>query len=179
MLNRHSLVMYIMRAASLLCFVPGEKKSFIAINVKRYIFRLYFALIWYLSICLVRGFVLLLSATKPTSWKVARACWGSDPQCNKYKLECPSGQTINLGSSMYGTKTELLACQYGVSNCAVASACCFYNASDKLTPFSYADMTIMSLNCFGKQFCEVNAPRLGVSPFSSYVLVNYTCSESK
>ena len=123
---------------------------------------------------------LLSAATSPpTAWKIARACWGSDPQCNKYKLECPSGQTINLGESVYGTKTELQACLFGVSNCAVASACCFHNASDKLTPFSYADETILSQNCLGKQLCEVNAPRLGVSPFSSYVLVNYTCSESK
>ena len=96
-----------------------------------------------------------------------------------YKLECPPGQTIALGTSVYGTKTELQACQFGVSNCGIASACCFYNASDKLTPFAYADNTILSQNCLGKRFCEVNAPRLGVPPFSSYVLVNYTCVDSK
>ena len=133
----------------------------------------------YSKLLIITNRLLSAATSQPTAWKIARACWGSDPACNKYKLECPPDQTITLGEAVYGTKTNLQACQFGISNCAVASACCFRNASDKFTPFAYADTTILTQNCLGKRLCEVNAPRLGVPPFSSYVLVNYTCSGSK
>ena len=54
-----------------------------------------------------------------------------------------------------------------------------YNASDKLTTFSYADGTRLVQNCEGKSMCEAAAPRLAVPPFSSYVYINYTCSDGR
>ena len=116
--------------------------------------------------------------TLASTWNVSTACFGSDFHCSNYKLECSPNQEISIISASYGTKQDLPACISGVSDCIVGAACCVFNASDRLTPFSYADNTRLNQNCKGRSMCEAAAPRLGVPPFSSYVYINYTCSNS-
>ena len=130
---------------------------------------------WILSAChsLFTG-----SAYDTAQWQSETACYGADYHCSRYKIECKPKQKIALGSMQYGTKSAVPECLFGVSDCTkTAIICCTRNVTDTLTPFSSQDVANVTENCEGKVTCEGWAPRLTTTPYSIYVIMNYTCVE--
>lgn len=90
---------------------------------------------------------------------------------------CGPQKEIQLGTLLYGTKLQAQQqCTFGVADCVKTKLlCCNFDERDKLTQFSEQDRQNVSDNCEGKETCKAFAPRLGTNPFSSYVIMNYTC----
>ena len=92
-------------------------------------------------------------------------------------LKCEAPQKILVGIMVYGTKLEAQEqCVYGTADCVKTSIiCCSYNEADLFTPFQEYDRVTISKQCNGQEAGSRFAPRLSRHPYSSYVVMNYTC----
>lgn len=117
------------------------------------------------------------TAESTTVLKSSRSCYGSDVRCSMYKMKCEAPQKILVGIMVYGTKLEAQEqCVYGTADCVKTSIiCCSYNEADLFTPFQEYDRVTISKQCNGQEAGSRFAPRLSRHPYSSYVVMNYTC----
>ena len=131
-----------------------------------------------------------ITKSSQTTWRYKTACYGSDPDCSDYKIECGDGEYILIGSLQYGGKRTIQRCQFGLSDCketltlgnttkTVDDWCCTYDPHDYLTNFSVENRTSVISNCNGRQTCTGSVPRIFKVTYSSYIWMQYTCLSGK
>ncbi|XP_052239785.1 uncharacterized protein LOC127850654 isoform X3 [Dreissena polymorpha] len=128
------------------------------------------------SVLIYNCFVGLSIQQVPES--ISNACYGTDPTCDFFNLQCSSNSIIRLTNLIAGRKDAMMCPQD--NHCGKTPDCCSYNVADPTATFTLEHTYQAYQNCSGRTNCShIQAPWQVVSPTtgapSSYVQLEYVC----
>ncbi|XP_053404086.1 uncharacterized protein LOC123554394 isoform X1 [Mercenaria mercenaria] len=129
---------------------------------------------------------LLTACVHVTHGLASSACYGTDPSCDFYTMQCASQQVIRVRNLYAGYKNTTLYPICGTEqHCSSSSICCALGGTEIREDFNLENTYNTYTNCSGRQSCTaIHAPWQqlqttvnGFTIYSSFVHLEYDCQE--
>ncbi|KAH3735220.1 mucin-5AC-like isoform X2 [Dreissena polymorpha] len=109
---------------------------------------------------------------------ISHACYGTDPTCDFFSLQCSSNSIIRFANLIAGRKDALMCPQD--NHCGKTPDCCSYKYADPTATFTMENTYQAYQNCSGRTNCShIQAPWQVINTTtgapSSYVQLEYVC----
>ncbi|XP_053390971.1 uncharacterized protein LOC123554389, partial [Mercenaria mercenaria] len=114
------------------------------------------------------------------------ACYGTDPSCDFYTMQCASQQVIRIRNLFVGYKNTTVYPICGTEqHCSSSSICCALGGTEIREDFNLENTYNTYTNCSGRQGCTAIHPPWqqlqttvnGFTIYSSFVHLEYDCQE--